>query len=1042
MLGTTFSFVFLDFAQRMQDGDRFYYLFRMPPGSSIGEQIISTKFSDIIARNAATNDLNGDAFAYGDRYFNPDPAMADGGQQHFTGSGNGDYYFSAYTALLDDMDPTSIAAGGHIVISGGAGHDHLIAGDGDDTVHGGAGNDYIQGSQGNDHLFGGPGDDFIIDDENDDFIRGGEGDDTVIAGKGALDTVFGEEGNDELHGGDGIDELFGGPGDDAIFGDGDTDVMIGDTGNDFMDGGDSVDEMWGGDGNDIMFGGVGDDHLNGDGGSDLLFGGLGAAANDGDRYLGDQLPNQFGVFPIQEGGFGTDGPGIDIASYEFVNIAITADLQSSNENGTGSNLIDTYAFIDGLVGSEFDDDLTGAGEDTTTSNGFENILVGGAGNDLLTGLGGDDYIAGDWVVVNNDLSVAASQDKTAAIVDSHGLNRIDTGDPVPLGGNPESHLGHVLGDNGVEGTEDTAVFSGRRSDYEIMLNADGTIQIVDLRGIDSTAVGDTLKDIEFVIFQGDGPTPVATADLVSPPNVINGTPGNDRGPNSLIGDGNDNIINGLAGHDRLLGLGGDDQLNGGTGNDVLRGGPGNDELNGGPGNDRSFGGSGDDTFNWTVGGGRDIINGGGGNNNPGVDTVNIFGDANEERFDIYTNEFAVEELDYDGDAEIVIARNGAIIAELTRIEEIFVDGMGGGDEFDIRGDFGDTALETNTITIEGTDGDDTLNISGLESEHRVVFRSNGGTDTIIGDLRPQDVVETGPDQTLVDNGDGTSSVMPLEANDPGNAPPPSGSVQTVAGADGASLLGGAGNDTLAGGDGNDNLVGNGGNDILLGNGGNDTALGGDGDDIILTDGGMDHVLAGAGNDWIDAGADRDVVNAGDGDDTIAAGIGDGDDVYRGDGGTDTLDMAALTADATVDLKLGSASSAESGNDTLDGIENATTGAGNDTLIANDQANVLTGGIGNDTFVFGSVADANGDEITDVSPGDKIDLSGIAHEAGLGCEMAFDLLDSGMTFTEAGQLIIRHEADGVYLDGNVDGDSDAEFSIKFGGNTDLNQDDFV
>ncbi len=32
-LGTTFSYVLLDFAQRQQDGDRFYYLFRTPMGT-------------------------------------------------------------------------------------------------------------------------------------------------------------------------------------------------------------------------------------------------------------------------------------------------------------------------------------------------------------------------------------------------------------------------------------------------------------------------------------------------------------------------------------------------------------------------------------------------------------------------------------------------------------------------------------------------------------------------------------------------------------------------------------------------------------------------------------------------------------------------------------------------------------------------------------------------------------------------------------------------------------------------------------------------
>ena len=69
-------------------------------------------------------------------------------------------------------------------------------------------------------------------------------------------------------------------------------------------------------------------------------------------------------------------------------------MTPANQNGTGP-LIDTYAGIDGLVGSRFNDTSTGAGTDTTTTNGVNNLLVGGAGNDILTGLGGDDFIFGE-----------------------------------------------------------------------------------------------------------------------------------------------------------------------------------------------------------------------------------------------------------------------------------------------------------------------------------------------------------------------------------------------------------------------------------------------------------------------------------------------------------------------------------------------------------------------------------------------------------------------------------------------------------------------
>ena len=52
-----------------------------------------------------------------------------------------------------------------------------------------------------------------------------------------------------------------------------------------------------------------------------------------------------------------------------------------------------------------------------------------------------------------------------------------------------------------------------------------------------------------------------------------------------------------------------------------------------------------------------------------------------------------------------------------------------------------TSLRLNTITIDGDAGDDTIDISALGSAHRIVFKSNGGNDTIIGTLRAEDVIE-------------------------------------------------------------------------------------------------------------------------------------------------------------------------------------------------------------------------------------------------------------------------------------------------------------
>ncbi|WP_319774073.1 DUF5801 repeats-in-toxin domain-containing protein [Breoghania sp.] len=218
---------------------------------------------------------------------------------------------------------------------------------------------------------------------------------------------------------------------------------------------------------------------------------------------------------------------------------------------------------------------------------------------------------------------------------------------------------------------------------------------------------------------------------------------------------------GGAGDDTLDGRGGNDTLLGGGGEDTLLGGDGDDHIEGGKGDDIIDGGAGDDSIVWNVGGGHDIVDGG-----ADTDTFIANGEATSaETFDIYSNAAAASSpLAYGGSAEIVIARNGVIIAELDNIEEIVIDGQGApagsGDTFNVHGSFTGTSLAYSTIRLDGGEGDDTVDISGLSSARRIVFTSNGGHDVIVGDMRGGDLINLAPgttidDYDLVDNGNGT-----------------------------------------------------------------------------------------------------------------------------------------------------------------------------------------------------------------------------------------------------------------------------------------------
>ncbi|MBX9907578.1 MAG: calcium-binding protein [Beijerinckiaceae bacterium] len=253
--------------------------------------------------------------------------------------------------------------------------------------------------------------------------------------------------------------------------------------------------------------------------------------------------------------------------------------------------------------------------------------------------------------------------------------------------------------------------------------------------------------------------------------------------NTFSGTAGDDIADGV---DPFLIFGGADTLNGNAGNDILNGNGGNDTINGGAGNDTINAGAGTDTINQAAADGRDRIDGG-----TGADTYRLTGGADPETFRIYAvigaaNAGVASALaaslgtTFAATTEIVVTRTVAgiesVIAELDNIEEIVVNTLnvtandGGGlntggsvgDTVQVVGNFTATSLNFSTITINGESGNDTVDISALTSAHRIVFRSNGGNDTIIGTLRPQDVVELAPGQdiasyTLVDNGDGTKT---------------------------------------------------------------------------------------------------------------------------------------------------------------------------------------------------------------------------------------------------------------------------------------------
>jgi Ca2+-binding RTX toxin-like protein len=209
-------------------------------------------------------------------------------------------------------------------------------------------------------------------------------------------------------------------------------------------------------------------------------------------------------------------------------------------------------------------------------------------------------------------------------------------------------------------------------------------------------------------------------------------------------------------------------VDGTTADNILVGNDAASTFDAGTGNDIVFAGGGNDTAVWNAASvfgatisqdGRDFVDGG-----AGTDAFIVNGDGTAEAFVVRSRAAALADgiVIQREEAEIVITRNGAVIAELDNIEEITVNTGPGADTVTTRGNFDPTSLAFNTIHINGSSGNDTVDITALQSAHRIVLRTNGGNDTIIGTLRPQDVIELPNGQTLADyartvNANGTTT---------------------------------------------------------------------------------------------------------------------------------------------------------------------------------------------------------------------------------------------------------------------------------------------
>ncbi|MDH6168921.1 Ca2+-binding RTX toxin-like protein [Variovorax boronicumulans] len=415
------------------------------------------------------------------------------------------------------------------VLDGGAGADTLIGGAGNDTYVVDAAGDVVTelANEGTDLVQSAITYTLGADVENLALtgaaaVNGtGNALSNVLTGNAANNTLSGAAGDDTLNGGAGVDTLIGGTGNDTYYVD---------------NAGDVVTEL-AGEGTDRVLATV--SYTLGANAENLIINTT-AAVN----ATGNALAN---VLYAGAGNNVIDGAeGADALSYVYAATSVTVSLASTVAQVTGGSGTDTILNIENLVGSNYNDTLTG--------NATANVLNGGTGADAMIGAAGNDTYYID-------------------------------------------NAGDVITELANEGTD----FAYTYVNYTLAANVEsGSIAATTATDLTGNALANTL-------FAGSGNNVLNGMDGIDTVSYVNVTSGVTANlgvttAQATGGSGSDTLLNienltGSAFNDTLTGDAGANVLSGGAGDDTLQGAAGNDMLDGAAGADAMSGGIGDDVYN-------------------------------------------------------------------------------------------------------------------------------------------------------------------------------------------------------------------------------------------------------------------------------------------------------------------------------------------------------------------------------------------------------------------------------------------------------------
>ena len=558
---------------------------------------------------------------------------------------------------------------------------------------------------------------------------------------------------------------------------------------------------------------------------------------------------------------------------------VTVDLSNNSNNDGGHADGDTLTNIENLVGSAFNDMLTG--------DGGNNILMGGDGNDTLDGGEGVNILAGG----TGDDVLKSGADLSGGAISAnylHGGDGEDTADYSDL-----SNGGNFVWDGWAPQT--IINYPGRTRN-----DADPDV------GTANIHIAGVYADLSADLAYKSGYGNIAQLDHLF--DIENLTGSNDR--DRLVGDGGKNILKGMAGDDFLYGGAGDDVLEGGAGADILYGEAHDDMLKGGAGDDKLYGGAGNDVLEG--GAGADMLFGGDRANGDGADTASYEGAVAVTR----TGTLTVAADANHGIDERVISDSSVITGVYVNLalgDAAQDSGSGShaaGDKFfeigHITGSGQADTLVGNSASnrLEGGAGDDIL----IGGGGRDGLYGGAGDDELYGGEN-NDTLNGGAGADTIDGGDGedtasyegAAAIAARDVSGVGFGDTQTGitgvyvNLSIAADADGFIVQSSTNNGDAAGDKlkNIENLTGSAHRDVLIGNNSDNVIRGGDGNDFIDGNEGDDTLYGGAGDDVIWGDAGNDIFDGGDGSDTLNAAGDSSDEVDKfvldkNDSGTDTV----------------------------------------------------------------------------------------------------------------------------------------------------------